>query len=293
MSETREMVFLNGRIIPAADARVSAFDAGFTHAAGLFETMRAYNGKVLHAEAHLDRLTTSATALDMLVQTDGQALRQGIQDVLAANDLADARLRLTVTPGQVPRPGEPIEAAAEPTILITAGRVVHHPPDLYTHGMRVCICPYKQSRWNPLAGHKTLAYLPRLLAMKDAAERKCNEALWFTTENHLAEASVSNVFAVRKGVIVTPPVETPVLPGIVRHALIELAKANDMPIEQRPIDIDELLASTEVFLTGSVMEIMPVTAIEKHQVGEGSPGEVTRRLTALYRELVQKECGIK
>jgi branched-subunit amino acid aminotransferase/4-amino-4-deoxychorismate lyase len=217
-------------------------------------------------------------------------LHRAVQDVLAANNLAEARLRLTVTPGPVPRPGHDPEKEPQPTVLITATPVDPHPPELYRRGMRVCICPYKQSRWNPLAGHKTLAYLPRLLAMKDAAERKCNEALWFTTENKLAEGSVCNVFTVQDGVIVTPPTETPVLPGIVRQAVIDIAKANDLPTETRPIDINALLASSEVFLTGSVMEIMPVTAIEKHEVGTGRPGEITQRLRQLYAELVAQQC---
>jgi branched-subunit amino acid aminotransferase/4-amino-4-deoxychorismate lyase len=129
------------------------------------------------------------------------------------------------------------------------------------------------------------------MAMKDAAGRRCNEALWFTTENMLAEGSVCNVFVVKDGTILTPPVSTPILPGTVRKAVIELAAANQMPLEEKAIDINMLLAAHEVFLTGSVLEIMPVTAIEKHIVGAGEPGEVTKRMMGLYRELVQKECG--
>ncbi len=291
MSETAEMVFLNGRIIPASQAQVSVFDAGFTHAAGLFETMRVYRGRVMHQSAHLARLTHSAATLNMHALISDDLLHQAIQEVLEANHLAEARLRLTVTPGPVPRPGHDPDEAPQPTVLITASPVDPYPPELYRRGMRVCICPYKQSRWNPLAGHKTLAYLPRLLAMKDAAERKCNESLWFTTENKLAEGSVCNVFTIQDGVIVTPPIDTPVLPGIVRQAVIDIAQANGLPTESRPIDINALLAATEVFLTGSVMEIMPVTAIEKHQVGNGHPGELTERLQKLYAELVAQECN--
>ena len=290
-SVTNEKVFLNGCIVPAAEARVSVFDAGFTHAAGLFETMRAYKGHVLYVSDHLDRLIHSAATLGIQVPVTRDFMERGLRDVLAANSLDEARLRLTVTPGDIPRPGACVEGPPQPTILITAGRVEPYPSELYEQGMRVCICPYKQSRWNPLAGHKTLAYLPRLLAIKEAAERKCNEALWFNTENQLAEGSVCNIFAVQDGVIVTPTLDTPVLPGTVRKAVIELARVDNIPLEERPINIDALLASTEVFLTGSVMEIMPVTAIEKHVVGNGRPGELTQRLRSLYAESVSKECG--
>ncbi len=285
-----ESVYLNGCILPATEAKISAFDAGFTHAAGLFETLRAYNGHVMRLADHLDRLTDSAAALDMRIDVDRAAIEQAVADLLAANELEDARLRLVMTPGDVPRPGPAAPSPPEPTTFISASPVQPYAPELYTAGMRVCISPYRQNRLDPLAGHKTLGYFPRLLAMKDAADRHCNEALWFTTDNLLAEGSVCNVFIVSSAGLVTPPVDTPVLPGTVRKAVIELAEANAIPIEQRSINIDELLEAAEVFLTGSILEIMPVTAIEKHAVGKGVPGETTQRLRCLYAEFVAREC---
>ena len=109
----------------------------------------------------------------------------------------------------------------------------------------------------------------------------------------LAEGSVSNVFIVKDEKLLTPPLETPVLPGVARGLVIELAEAEGIPIEQQPIDINALLAADEVFLTGSVLEIMPVTSIEKHVVGKGAPGEIAKRLARLYKEQVIKECGIE
>ncbi len=270
---------------------MSVFDAGFTHAAGLFETMFARNGRILWFSEHIERMLSSAKALDMPIAMDVDAVKGGALELLAANSLKEARMRITVTAGQVPRPGEEPVAPTEPTIVITASPATSHPAELYKHGMRVCICPYKQSCYNPLAGHKTLAYLPRLLAMREAAERRCNEALWFNTENQLAEGSVCNVFTVLKGTLITPPLDTPVLPGTVRKSVLELAKRNGIPTEERTMIIDDLLASEEVFLTGSIMRIMPVTAIEKHEVGDGRPGEVTKRVSDLYTELIAEECG--
>ncbi len=287
-----EVVWLNGRLMPAPEARISVFDAGLSHGAGLFETMRAYGGKVMRLDEHLQRLSDSAVTLELQIDLNREAVRQGIAELLEANRLRDARLRLLATPGNVPRPGRPSETPAPPMMLITCGPVHAYPPELYTQGMRVCICPYRQNRLDPLAGHKTLAYLPRLLAMKEAADRRCNESLWFTMENRLAEGSICNAFIVREGTIATPPLDTPVLPGTVRRAVIELARENRIDIEETAIDIDGLLAAEEVFLTGSVMEIMPVTSIEKHEVGKGVPGEITRRIRELYAGLIAKECGV-
>jgi branched-chain amino acid aminotransferase len=291
MSAESNLVFLNGRIVPASEARVSVFDAGFTHAAGLFETLRAYCGRIMRPTDHFERLLHSAAALGLQINADRETLERAVTAVLEANRLREARLRLVVTPGNVPRPGEPAMGPIETTIIATAGQVQPYPADLYRHGMRVCICPYKQSKLNPVAGHKTLDYLPRLLAMRDAAGRKCHEALWFNTENQLAEGSICNAFVVQGEAIVTPPLDTPVLPGTVRRAVIELARADGIGLEEKAIDINVLLAATEVFLTGSVLEIMPVTAIERHQIGAGVPGKVTERLRELYAKLVAKECG--
>ena len=295
-----DFVFLNGKIVPASEARVSVFDAGFTHAAGLFETMRAYGGKVMRLDAHLLRLMHSASTLEIQMPAAMEAavpsatddLRQGIADVLSANELTNARLRLVMTPGDIPRPGQDPEHRAPPTVLVTASPVQPYPEQLYTRGMRVCISPYKQNRHDPLAGHKTLAYLPRLLAMKDAADRQCQEALWFTAENRLAEGSICNVFVVMGDKVLTPPVDTPVLPGVVRASIIEVCHANDIQIEEAPIDINMLMEAQEVFLTGTVLEVMPVTSIEKHMVGDGAVGDISKRIGGLYRELVARECDL-
>lgn len=286
------LVYLNGRIVPAAEARVSVFDAGLTHAAGLFETLRSYNGRVMRFADHADRLLASAAALHLSIAATAESLKQGVGEVLEANKLRDARIRIIATPGAIPRPGETLDLPPEPTTAIVAEPVRTYPAELYKDGMRVCICPYKQNKLDPLAGHKTLAYLPRLLAMKDAAQRRCNESLWFNTENRLAEGSICNVFTVQKGAVVTPPLDTPILPGTVRKSVLELAAANGIPAEERPIDINALLAAEEVFLTGTVLEIMPVTAIERHEVGTGAPGEIANRLRKLYTELAAKECGL-
>ncbi len=294
-----EFVFLNGRIVPAEQATLSVFDAGFSHGAGLFETMRAYRGKVMRFDQHLDRLIRSAAALELQmpaaieaqVPSSKEDLRHGVEAVLEANKLRDARIRLVITPGEVPRPGHATDHRPPPTVLITAGPVQPYPCELYRRGMRVCISPFRQNRFDPLAGHKTLAYLPRLLSMKDAADRGCNESLWFTTDNYLAEGSICNVFIVTDGRIATPPVDTPILPGVVRGCVIELAHANNIPIEEQRIDINMLLGAQEVFLTGSVLEIMPVTSIEKHMVGDGAVGDLTRKVAELYKTLVARECG--
>ncbi len=286
-----EYVYLNGEIVAADEARVSVFDAGFSHAAGLFETMRAYGGRVMRLPEHIHRMQHSAAVLHMQMGITVEEAADGIMKVLAANELKDARIRLVATPGVVPRPGRP-DTPSSRTLLISATQVHPYPAELYRNGMRVCISSYRQNRLDPIAGHKTLAYLPRLMAMKEAAERQSQEALWFTTDHLLAEGSVCNVFVVKDGALWTPPLDTPILPGTTRNSVIELARTDGLALEERAIDIDALLSANEIFLTGSVLEVMPVTSIEKHMVGNGAPGLVTGRIRELYASLISRECGI-
>jgi branched-chain amino acid aminotransferase len=157
--------------------------------------------------------------------------------------------------------------------------------------MAVLVSPFRQSRADPLAGHKTTNYLPRLLALRAAQAARCGEALWFTPENRLAEGSVSNIFLVKDSVLKTPPRDTPVLPGITRAVVIESAQAVGIEVRETSLDIDDLLDADEVFITNTGMEVVPVIRVEKHDIGNGQPGPIARDLLDHYRIRVEKECS--
>ena len=144
---------------------------------------------------------------------------------------------------------------------------------------------------NPVCGHKTGCYLPRVLARQEAAAKGAEEALWYTPDNRLAEACFCNVFLVLDGKVCTPPLATPVLPGIVREAVLELCGALGLECrDDRPLLVDDMLAAGEVFLTASCSGIRPVVRIERHAVGDEAPGPVTRKIMSAYRELLDREC---
>lgn len=286
-NEASVKVWLNGGLVEAASAQISAFDAGLLHGVGLFETLRAYNGRIFRLETHHERLRRSATALRVPLVPDLELCGRILREVLTANGLSEARLRLTVTPGQAQRPGES-DAGYEPTVLATATGLAAYPRELYEKGMTVLISRYRQSKTDPLAGHKTTSYWPRLTALREAHEAHCGEALWFTPENHLAEACMSNVFVVRDGVIETPPVDTPVLPGIVRGLILDAAAKAGRAARERPLTINDLLDADEVFLTNSVMEVMPVCRVERKPIGDEKPGPVTAWAALEYRKAVEE-----
>lgn len=284
----KDIVWFNGQFVSAAEASVSIFDGGLLHGAGLFETMRAENGVVFRLEHHLQRIRRSALRLLSPLPDESLPRAMDFANLLTHNNMSSARVRLTITAGPIRGDQE----IASPTMLITASPLTGYPQEMHEHGITVAVCSFRTSPADPLGGHKTTSYFPRLLGLREAQQSRCTEAIWFTTSKHLAEGCISNVFVVRDGVLKTPPLDTPVLPGIARGLVLELASALSLKAEETPMGIDDLLDADEVFLTNSMMQVMPVVRVEKHAIKDARAGEMTRRIHGLYRETVRRECGI-
>ncbi len=291
MSDKPEFVYFNGQFVPAGTASVSVFDAGLLHGAGLFETMRSYNGCVFRGRQHLERLWHSAEVFRLATPSSMDDLLAGMQELLKRNEVPNARLRLTMTMGNT-RAAVQQEPAAGPNVIVMAVPLEPYSPRFFDEGTSVLLSPWRQGKHDITVGHKTLGYMTRLLALRQAQQVGLFEALWFTTDNLLAEGCISNVFVVKGGIVKTPPVETPVLPGVTRATVIEVAKANSIPLEERPLTINDLLEADEVFLTSTSMEVMPVSRIERHAIADDKPGPISRRLLQLFRELAQRECPV-
>jgi branched-chain amino acid aminotransferase len=282
-----QYVLLNGETVEAGRGGVSVDDGGLLHGAGLFETIRAYQGVPFRYEQHLERMLRSAKTLDLPITADILPGRDEVCALAAKNALLSARVRLTVTAG-------PLSAAAgddgpQPTVLLTAAAMPPYPPELYTEGMTVLISAYRQSRYDPLCGHKTTAYFARLCALREAQRQDCAEALWFTTENLLAEGSISNVFVVKDQKVKTPPVDTPVLPGVTRAAALELARDANIITQELPLTLADLLEADEVFVTNAGFEVVPVVRVERKPIADEKPGVVSQALLERYRAAVERE----
>lgn len=284
--DAREWVSLNGRLMPGDQARISVFDSGFMQGVGLFETMRSYGGHVFRLQQHLERLISSARKLGWLVVPDEQQLRENVEQVVEATAHEDARVRLTVTTGTL-RPTE--QDLPELTVVATATPGASYPPECYSKGVTVLASDYRQSRRDPLAGHKTTSYFARLAALREAHRRGVFEALWFTENGRLAEGAISSVFLVARDTLLTPPLDTPVLPGITRAVVIELARELGIPVREPALTINDLLEADEAFLTNSLMELVPVVRVERAAIGTEKPGPITMRLLEAYRKLVERE----
>ena len=280
-----EKVFLNDKLVDIEKACISVTDSGFLYGAGLFETMRSYNGVVFALKDHLDRLFFSAHTLSIKT-CDRKYITDAIYKVLQANKLTDARLRLTLTGG----PMSQSEERRQATLLITATKLQPYPPEYYRNGVLVVLCPFRQNTAEPIYGHKTISYFSRMLGLKFAHQKRATEALWFTADNRLAEGCISNVFLVKDSVLYTPPIETPVLAGVARKTVCQLALQKSIKLIEKDLYIDDLLAADEIFLTNVIMQIMPVSKVEKHTAGDGKPGPMTKKLQKYFDDFVKSQC---
>jgi len=282
-------VYLNGEFLPEADAKVGVDDGGWLHGAGLFETMRAENGRIFRLESHVERLMRSATGLLRPIERENLPAENDFRELLERNGLTTSRVRMTVSAGSMR--GDLTTGEAKLNVCVTASKLASYSARLYETGVDVVVCDFRQSPSDPLAGHKTTSYLPRLLALRKAQQARCTEAIWFTTSNRLAEGSISNVFLLSRGTLKTPPLDTPVLPGIARGVIVEIARRDGLEVQECSLTIDDLLDADEVFLTNTIMQVMPVVRVEKHTIGDGHVGPVSRRLRKEYQKLVREECS--
>ncbi|MDZ4753397.1 MAG: aminotransferase class IV [Phycisphaerae bacterium] len=285
-------VWLNGAWVPRDKAQVSAFDAGFQHGVGLFETMHARAGKVLRVIDHLARLRESARILRLTESLHIEPLAEVIQQCVERNKFPDARVRLTVSGGDLNLlQSSGARSSHDPTILVVAQPPTQYPPELFANGVTVRIADGRVNPLDPMAGHKTLSYWPRLSALQQAGAAGASEALWFSVTNHLACGCVSNVF-LRTGDRLRTPyargeelpgvLPAPVLPGITRKTIMAIAEQEDIEVTRAMLTVEDVFAADEIFLTNSSWGVLPVVAIGPSAVGSSTPGAMTRQLRAAW-----------
>lgn len=281
--ELPRSVWLDGRIVPAARARVSVFDRGFLYGDGFFETVRCYRGAPFALEEHLQRLARSAAFLHLPLPPVPWAA--AVHKVLAANALAgrDASVRLTVTRGPA-APGLALPRQARPTVLLFALPIARSLARQQRQGIAVITVPALRS--GALCAHKLVDYVPAILARTEATRSKAHDAI-YTHDGFVGEATTANVFAVLDNTLVTPPTNS-LLPGVTRALVLSLAATADIPTAERPVPMAELYSASEVFLTSAVVEVLPVVRVDNTIVGGGKPGTLTRSLQQLYRQRVEQ-----
>ena len=287
-----EIIYLNGQLIPRSKAKLSPFDHGFLYGYGLFETMRAYQRHIFRLDRHLTRLHRSAQSLSLthsiLNTVEGkQSLEVACMETLEANKLKNARLRLTISAGEGDMTPDP-STCSNPTILITARDLIPLPPEKYESGFKASLSPLHRNSQSPLSRLKSTCYMENILARMAVRATGCDEVILLNEQGYLVEGSITNIFLVSKGDLVTPSLGSGVLPGITREAVLEIARASNLKTLERQVELKELIEAEEAFITNSILELMPLTWFEGKPIGTGKPGQLTKELLDAYRKLVDK-----
>jgi branched-subunit amino acid aminotransferase/4-amino-4-deoxychorismate lyase len=286
-----EVVYLNGLLLPKDKAFISVDDYGFLSGAGLFETMRSYNGRIFLLEEHLDRLLRSAPRLGLAGKLDKEELTRACRDTLKANNLQDARLRLTVSMGEAGLfPG----IISRPTMLVTVSRYIPLPEEKYEQGFKAAAASFRRFSGATLAGIKSISYLPNLLARREAKAAGYDEAFFLNEGGCISEGSISNIFFVTsQDKLVTPPLVCGPLPGVTRAVVFELTAGMGLEILEDEVGLEDLSHFKEAFLTNSVAEVMPLVEVWDGEktiiISTGKPGEITLKLMVAYKEMVRRQ----
>ena len=272
--------WLDGALVPLEQARVSVLDHGLVVGDGVFETLRVYRGVPFAWSRHLARLRVSAGGLGLGVPAD-EHLRAAADAVLEANDLREARLRITVTGGPGP-PGSG-KGSAPATVFLLAFPI--EPPAPTTD---VVIAPWTRNEHGALAGLKTISYAANVRALAYAREHGAGEAIFANTRRNLCEATGSNVFLVRDSTLCTPPASAGCLLGVTRALVLELCKDLGIVAVERDVELGALAGADEAFLSSTTREVQPIAHVDGEALA-AAPGPVSTQLTAAFKDLVARE----
>ncbi len=291
-------IYLNGQMVNAEQATLSVHDAAFQHAVGLFETMHVQNGVAFALEAHLKRIQNSAMVLGLTKMLDVAPLAQAVEQTISHNEVTDARLRLTLTAGEVSLLKKTSSSEPMPTLMIEVTPPTQYDLKYFEEGILALIVPGGANPFDAMAGHKTLNYWPRLRTLRQAASVGAGEAIWLNVSNHLASGAVSNVFLVKGQTLLTPfargeeaqgALPAPVLPGITREIIIDLAQKQGLDVQRKMLSVEEMLDADEVFLTNSSWQVLPVSRIEKQTIAQGKAGPTTLTLRQALLEQIETQ----
>lgn len=281
-------IWINGRFVDEETAKVSVFDRGFLYGDGVFETMKAYGGVVFKLDEHLDRLFRALKAVRIEPPSGKDHFKGLVKRLLKINGLESAYVRLAVTRG---RGGfgigyrDDLKAGA----VLVAKDFKPYPKWMHARGIRAKVVDVRQNDRSPLCGIKSMNYLNYIVARFHAKEAGFDEAILTNTRGFVTEAATSNIFLVIRKRLVTPSLDSGILPGIARAVILEIAGRLKLKVSQRGVRPQELLKADEIFLTNSLAEVLPVTGIGSKRVGSGKPGELTRLLATSYQKQVIRE----
>jgi branched-chain amino acid aminotransferase len=280
-------IYIDGKFYDEKNAKVSVFDHGLLYGDGVFEGIRAYNGRVFRLKEHIDRLFDSAKAILLTVPLSHAQVMRAVVETCRRNKVRDGYIRLVVTRG-VGTLGLNPNRCKSPSLIIIAGKIQLYPDAYYQKGLTIITVPTTRnlhSALNPAI--KSLNYLNNVMAKIEANNSGCEEALMLNAEGFVSECTGDNIFIVKGGQLSTPPLSAGALYGITRQVVMELAREDGLTVTEPNLTRYDTFIADECFLTGTGAELIPVVKIDGRVIGTGKPGPVTKRLVSQYHALTK------
>jgi branched-chain amino acid aminotransferase len=282
-------VWIDGKLLEKDNAKISVYDHGLLYGDGVFEGIRAYDGRIFECDAHLRRLFNSARAVRLTVTHTAEQLKQAMLDTMRANNLANCYIRLVVTRG-VGYLGLNPNKCPTPAVFVIADTIELYSPEIYEKGMSIITASVIRNHPNALSPQiKSLNYLNNILAKIEATDANVPEALMLNQQGNVAECTADNIFIVRDGQVQTPCTADGILEGVTRKAILELCRSLNIPAIEKTLLRHDVYVADECFLTGTAAEVVPVTKLDGRPIGNGQPGPITRRLTDAFHRLVRQK----
>jgi branched-chain amino acid aminotransferase len=280
-------VYINGKLFDKENATVSVYDHGLLYGDGVFEGIRSYAGKVFRMREHLDRLWNSAKAIWLTIPISKEEMAKAIEDTLAVNGIRDGYIRVVVTRGAGSLGLDP-NRCSDPQVIIITDLISLYPDELYQKGLEIVTVSTMRNHPAALSPRiKSLNYLNNILAKIEGLQAGCIEALMLNHKGEVAECTGDNLFLVRNGNLLTPPIDAGVLEGVTRDTVIELAREGGIPVREIALTKHDVYIADECFLTGTAAEVVPVVKVDSRTIGDGKPGPITRDLIARFHKLTR------
>lgn len=277
-------IWLDGELVDKSEAKISVFDHGVLYGDGVFEGIRAYNGRVFRLEEHIRRLFDSAKAILLTIPYTIEEVIQYTVDTVAANGLKDGYIRLVVTRGAGELGLNPY-LCPKASMFIIASTITLYPEEHYTNGLALITCSTRRPAPGAMMPQvKSLNYLNNIMAKVEAIQSNALEAIMLNEQGYVAECTGDNLFILKNGVLFTPMISDGALDGITRSVILQLALRLGVTVKEQSMTRYDIFVADECFLTGTAAEVIPVISLDRRVIGSGKPGPQTLRFIEAFRE---------
>ena len=284
-----KLIYLDGELVPEEQAKVSVFDHGLLYGDGVFEGIRAYNGRIFRLDQHIDRLYRSAHAIMLNIGMTKEEMAAAVVKTVRANELRDAYIRLVVTRG-VGDLGLDPRQCPKATVFIIAATIKLYPEEMCRNGLQIITCSTRRNMPDAVdPALKSLNYLNNIMAKIETIRANAGEGLLLNNEGYVTECTGDNIFIVNGKRLITPPVSAGVLEGVTRDCVMELARVAGLEVEEGLFRLTAVYNAHECFLTGTAAEVISVTEVDGRAIGSGTPGPVTGMLQQRFADYVRQE----